>query len=174
MTRHQHSQWSPSSRLLYTTLCLTHLRLVPHTVYASVNCISIGSDDCLAPIRYQAIISTSAGLLSIRPLGTNFSKILIKIQDFSFTEMHLNIVSVKWWPFCPGGDELRATIGQAIPFLPKYLISISRKRCLIVHYVFQHFTVPQIYYSIYATQWTLSMERYPLIPDNKKGIFPWN
>ena len=33
----------------------------------------------LGPIRRQAFIWTSAGLLSIGPLGTNFSEILIKI-----------------------------------------------------------------------------------------------
>ena len=36
-------------------------------------------------------------------MGTNFSEILIKIENFSFTEMHLNISSVKWQPFCQGG-----------------------------------------------------------------------
>ena len=35
----------------------------------------------------QAIIETNAGLLSIGPLGTNFSEILIKIQNFSFMKM---------------------------------------------------------------------------------------
>ena len=45
-------------------------------------------------------------MLPIGTLGTNFSEILIKIQNFSFTEMHLKISSAKWRPFCPGGDEL--------------------------------------------------------------------
>ena len=36
-------------------------------------------------------------------MGTNFSEILTKIENFSFTEMHLNISSVKWQPFCQGG-----------------------------------------------------------------------
>ena len=44
--------------------------------------------------------------LSIWPLGTNFSEILNKIQDFSFTKMHPKISSAKWRPFCPAGDEL--------------------------------------------------------------------
>ena len=48
-------------------------------------------------------IWTSAGLLSIEPLGTNIIVILIKIQNFSFTKMHLKISSAKWQPFCPGG-----------------------------------------------------------------------
>ena len=52
----------------------------------------------------QVITQTNADLLSIGPLGTNFSEIWIKIQDFSFKKMHLNILSAKLWPFCPGGD----------------------------------------------------------------------
>ena len=75
-------------------------------MYASVNRASYGSDNGLLPIRRQAIISTNAGLLSIETLGTNFSEILIKIQFFSFTKIHLKISSVKWRPFCPGRDEL--------------------------------------------------------------------
>ena len=42
-------------------------------IYASV----IGSDNGLSPIRRQAIIWTSSGLLSIGHFGTNFSEILI-------------------------------------------------------------------------------------------------
>ena len=60
----------------------------------------------ISHIRHQAIIQTNAGSLSIGILGINFSEILIKLQNFSFTKMHLNISFAKWWPFCPGGDEL--------------------------------------------------------------------
>ena len=38
--------------------------------------------------------------LSIVPLGTNFSQLVFKIQTFSFTKMHLKILSWKYWPFC--------------------------------------------------------------------------
>ena len=55
------------------------------------DCVSIGSDNGLSPIRHQAIIWFSAELLSNGPLGTNFSEILIKIQNFSFTKMHLKM-----------------------------------------------------------------------------------
>ena len=48
-------------------------------IYASVNRVSIDSDNGLSPIRRQAIIWTNAELLSIDPLGTNFNEILIKI-----------------------------------------------------------------------------------------------
>ena len=39
-------------------------------------------------------------------MGTNFREIRIKIQNFSFTKMRMEISSAKWQPFCPGGEEL--------------------------------------------------------------------
>ena len=75
-------------------------------IYASVNRVSIGSDNGFLPVLHQAIIWTNAGVLSIQPIGTNFSEILIKIQNFSFTKMHLKIPPAKWPPFCQGGIEL--------------------------------------------------------------------
>ena len=48
----------------------------------------------------------SKPMLSIGPLGTNFSEISIKIQNFSFMKMHLKISCAKWRPFCPGGQTL--------------------------------------------------------------------
>ena len=43
----------------------------------SMNQVSIGSDNGLSPIRYQAIIWTNAGLLWIGHLGTNSGDIFI-------------------------------------------------------------------------------------------------
>ena len=61
----------------------------------------------------------NAGLLSIGPLGTNFSEILIKLQNFSFTKIRLKTLSAKWWPFCPGGDELtRWSLNRMTNILP--------------------------------------------------------
>ena len=57
---------------------------------------------------------TLAGLLSIGPSGTNISDILIKIQKFSFTEMHLKISSAKWRPFYPG-DGSKYTHLHTVP-----------------------------------------------------------
>ena len=51
----------------------------------------IGADNGLAPSRRQAIIWTNAGILSIGPLATNVSEILIKIYKFSFKKMHLKM-----------------------------------------------------------------------------------
>ena len=95
----------------------------------SLSQVSIGLDNGLSPIQRQAIIQTNAGLLSIEPLGTKFSEILIKIQTFSFTKMHLKIASVKWQPFCPGGDE--TNVGYRTHFELKkdnpYLIFFRKK-----------------------------------------------
>ena len=90
---------------MFNSSSQAHLSLVPH-IYASANLVSIGSDNGLSPRRYQAIIWTNAGILLIGPLGTNFSEILIKRQNFSFTKMQLKVLSVMWRPFCPEGDEL--------------------------------------------------------------------
>ena len=54
-------------------------------IYASVNNTIIGSDNGLSPGWRQAIIWTNAGILFIRPLGTNFSEIVIEIETFSLT-----------------------------------------------------------------------------------------
>ena len=60
----------------------------------------ISSDNGLSPGRSQAIIWTSAGILIMRPLGTNFSEILIGNQTFSFKKIHSQMSSAKWHPFC--------------------------------------------------------------------------
>ena len=49
----------------------------------------------------------NAGILSIGPLGTNFSEIWIAILTFSFNKMLLKVSSARWRLFCPGRDELR-------------------------------------------------------------------
>ena len=69
----------------------------------------VGSDNGLSPGRRQAIIWTNAGILSIGPLGTNFSEILIGIYTFSFKKMHLKM-SGKWRPSCIGLNVLTAML----------------------------------------------------------------
>ena len=51
-------------------------------IYASVNCVIIGSGKGLPPVRRQAITWTNANLLSIKHLGTNISEIRIKIKTY--------------------------------------------------------------------------------------------
>ena len=81
-------------------------------MYASVNHTTIGSDNGLSPERHQAIIWTSAGILLIGPLGTNFSEILIEIYTFSFKKIHLKMLYGKWQQFCLGLNVLMYTAFQ--------------------------------------------------------------
>ena len=59
------------------------------------------------PGRRQAIITTNTGILLIRPLGTNFSEILIDILIFTFKKMRLKVSSAKRRPFCLGLNVLK-------------------------------------------------------------------
>ena len=77
---------------------MTHICVVKLTI--------IGSDNGLTPGRRQAIIWTSAGILLIGPLETNFIEIPIVIQTFLFKKMHLKMSSAKWRPFCLGLNVL--------------------------------------------------------------------
>ena len=67
------------------------------TFFAKSVCVSdltiTDSDNSLSPGRRQAIIRTNAGILFIRPLGTNFYEILIEILLFSFKKMRLKVSS---------------------------------------------------------------------------------
>ena len=89
---------------------LTHWGRVTHICVGILT--SIGSDNGLSPGRRQANIWTSAGILLIEPLGTNFSEILIRIQAFSFKKMHLKMSSAKWRPFCLVLNVLTVTMVQ--------------------------------------------------------------
>ena len=84
---------------------LTHWGRVMHICVG--NLTIIGLDNGLSPGRRQAIIWTSDGILWIRPLGTNFSKILIEFLTFWLKKMHLNVSSAKWRPFCLGLNVLK-------------------------------------------------------------------
>ena len=84
--------------------CLTHWGRVTHICVSKLNII--GSDNGLSPGRRQAIIRTNAGILLIRPLGTNFSEFLVEILIFSFKKMRLKVSSAKRRPFCLGLNEL--------------------------------------------------------------------
>ena len=88
------------------TFPLTHWGRVTHTCVSKLTIIV--SDNGLSPGRRQAIIWTNAGLLLIRPLGTNFNEILIEILTFSFMKMRLKVSSAKWRPFCLGLNVLRS------------------------------------------------------------------
>ena len=90
--------WNPSSFSIvswhwdgFGNSILTHWGRVTHICVSELTIIS--SDNGLLPGRRQAIIWTNAGILLIRPLGTNFSEILIEIYTFSYTKIHLKLSS---------------------------------------------------------------------------------
>ena len=83
----------------------THWGQMTHTCVVKLTII--GSDNGLSPGRRQAIIYTHAGILSIGPMGTNFSQILIEICIFSFKKMHLKMSSGKWRPLWLALNVLR-------------------------------------------------------------------
>ena len=84
---------------------LTHWGWVMHICFSKLTII--GSHNGLSHDCDQAIIWTNAGLLLIRPLGKNFSEILIENQISSFKKMHLKISPVIFWPFCLGPNVLK-------------------------------------------------------------------
>ena len=93
-------------RLLSTDPILTHWGRATHICVSKLTII--GSDNGLSPDWRQAIIWTSAGLLLIGPLGTNFSEILIEIPTFAFKKISLKVSSAKRRPFCLGLNVLMA------------------------------------------------------------------
>ena len=111
-------------------IVLWHLHIVYQLIeaewriYASVKHTNIASDNGLSPVRRQAIISTNADISSIRPWGTYFGDILVKIQNISFKELHLNMSSAKWRPFCIGLNVL--TPQQPVPNL---IIAVPSDAC---------------------------------------------
>ena len=64
---------------------------MPH-IYASVNWVSTGLGNGLSPVRCQAITWTNADLLSIEPLGTNFSESRIEMQKKNHENSFENVV----------------------------------------------------------------------------------
>ena len=96
-------KWVPGPQAS-TTMALTHRDQVMHICVSKL--IIIGSDNGLAPGWYQAIICTNIGIVLIQPLGTNLNEILIRIQIFSFKNMHLKMSPGKCLPFCVGLNRI--------------------------------------------------------------------
>ena len=79
---------------------ITHWGRVTHICVGKLTII--GSGNGLSPGRRQANIWTNAGILLIRPSGTNSNENLIEIHTFSLKKIHLKMPSGKWRPFCFG------------------------------------------------------------------------
>ena len=97
-----------NSYLIHCNINVQKNSLIFHQcrIYASVKWVSIASGNGLPHIRHQAITSINADLLSIWPLGTNFSEFWIKIKIFHSWTCIWKISSAKWRTICPGEDEL--------------------------------------------------------------------
>ena len=103
--------------VFYCVLVLINLTQWGRITHLCVSKLSIiGSDNGLSPGRRQAIIWTSAGILLIGTRGTNFNEISIKIHEFSFKKIHLEMSSGKWRPSCLGLNVL--TISFRFTSLP--------------------------------------------------------
>ena len=84
-------------------------RNLGHHIYIYIY-IYIGSDNSLSLGRRRAIIWTNAGILLIRPLGTNFNEIVIENHTFSFKKMHLKMSTAKWRLNCLGLNMITASV----------------------------------------------------------------
>ena len=113
---------------------LTHWGRVTHICVSNLTIIA--SDNGLSPDQRQAITWTNAGILLIGHLGTNFSKISIKIYSFSFKKMHLKMLSGKWRPSCLGLNVL-ITVGDR----PCYHLKLLVLSCYAIcnHYLMKIF-----------------------------------
>ena len=104
-----------------------------------------GPDNGLSPGWRQAIIWTNAGILLIRTLGTNFSKILIKINTFSLKKMHLKMSSGRWLPSCLGLNVLKAIQGIKVRFAfdctPLNSVILACLACGC-RYIFRYLIIP--------------------------------
>ena len=98
----------------------------------------IGLNNGLSPGRRQAIIWTNMGILSIGPLGTIFSEIIIEILAISFKNMHMKMSSVKSQSFCLVLNELGfvAPISSHKIYLIQRYIQIYGVKSLCVWYPF--------------------------------------
>ena len=99
--------WGYSHRLLFRSFSwlLTHWGRVTHICVSKFTII--GSDNGLSVNRWQTIIWNNAEILLIRPLGINFSEILIKNYTFSFNKMYLKMSSGQWRPICLDHNVLK-------------------------------------------------------------------
>ena len=108
-------QTSITKFILKITYLKSHKPISPkYCIYVSVNQVSLGLDNGLLPVRYQAITWTNADLLSIEHLRTKFSENWIETENFSFIKMHLKMPSAKWRPFYPDRDKLKSPVARSV------------------------------------------------------------
>ena len=124
-----------------TIVWLTYWGLVTHICNKLT---IIGSDNRLSPGRHQAIIWTNAGILLIKPLGTNFNEMLVAILAFSLMKMRLEVSSAKWRPFCLGLKRSRWTASLKVIYVyerPPYSTLYDTKATFNKHAVFKDWNI---------------------------------
>ena len=109
--------------------CLIHWGRV---TYICVDDLTIiGSDSGLSPGQRQAIIWANAGILLIRPLGTNFSEILLEIfiEENVFENVVWKIAAILSWTQCVNQGDITLYITAATKHITNMKTSVLRK-CL--------------------------------------------
>ena len=162
----------PLGNKLFSEAMLTHWGRVMH-ICVGILAI-IGSNNGLSPGRRQAIIWTNAAILLIRPLGTNFSEILIEIHTFSFKKMHLKMSSGKWRPFCLGLNVLNQIyahfICHAVIFAGVYIPKSYFKFTITISFILSPtFLITTYFNNKFCTRicadedfhWELSHRKFP-------------
>ena len=148
-------------------LALTHWGRVTHICVSKLTII--GSENGLSPSRHQAIIWTNAGLLSIGPLRTNFSDILIKIQHFSLKKMHLKMSSAKRRLCCIGLNVLTNKAQQTV-----YGIWCSHQHCGMTFTLLFMFVIRTIsHWLVYNNDNMVLNDNTVTWPEVKKGFNTW-
>ena len=97
--------WSWSCLVCVRDWYLTYWGGVTHICVG--NLTIIGSNNGLSPGWRQAINWTSAGILLVGRVVTNFSEILFQLLAFSFKKMRLKVSTAKWRLFCLGTNVLK-------------------------------------------------------------------
>ena len=110
------SKYRCPMQTIFSNLSVTHWGRETYICVGKLT--TIGSDNGLLPERRLAIIWTSAGILLIGPLGTNYSEILIEIQTFSLKKIRLKMSSAKCYSFRLGLSVLM-TVNVWVYFLSK-------------------------------------------------------
>ena len=106
---------------------LTHWGRVTHMCVSKLTII--GSDNGLSPGRRQAIIWINAGILLIRPLGTNFNEMLIEILTFihenAFESVVCEMASILSRPQCVKHKLSKQLFKQKIKqeYMKKFFLS---------------------------------------------------
>ena len=105
-------------------------------IYTSSNWVSIDSGNALLPVRCLAITWTNVDLLSIGPLGTNFSQIRIKIQNLPFMKMYVfcNMAAIlsrgRWvyWHYPTLGCDIQGfrAMGLSVQYWPRWFQDFRR------------------------------------------------